>query len=281
MPLAEIAGRRYGPVAVPVVGSSVASFVAATGDDPDRWARHAPPSYAAAALFAVAPAFLSDPDVAPETRSLIHTEQVFSWHRPLAVGEVVEVVGRISGVRARRSLNLVTFDLTVIGEVGPWMDGTATFLMSAEAATGAVVEEPEPAHDSRAETSLPEPAPLPPGGDEIPPMPRSASRADLVRYAGASGDWNPIHWDHDAAVAAGLPGTVVHGLLMASWLGQAAARHGVGHHPLADMRMRFRKPLRPAAQAKVVGVVSGDGELSLTLISEGVTLVTATARVTA
>jgi len=281
MPLAEISGRRYGPVAVPIVGSSVSSFVAATGDDPDRWARHVPPSYAAAALFAVAPAFLADPDVAPETRSLIHTEQVFSWHRPLAIGETVEVEGRISGVRARRSLNLVTFELTATGEAGPWLDGMATFLMSAETANAAVVEEPEPAHDARAETSHPEPAPLPSPGGEIPPMARSASRADLVRYAAACGDWNPIHWDHDAAVAAGLPGIVVHGLLMASWLNQAAARHGAAHHPLAGMRMRFRKPLRPAAQASITGVVAGDGELSLALNSGGTTLVTATARVTA
>ncbi len=280
MPLAEVSGRRYGPVAVPITGSSVSSFVAATGDTPDRWVHHAPPSYAAVVLFAVAPAFLADPDVVPETRSLIHTEQAFSWHRALAIGETVEVEGRVSGVRARRSLNLVSFVLSATGEAGPWLDGTATFLMSAEAAAAAV-EEPEPAHDAVAGTQPPEPTPLPAPGDEIPPMARSASRADLVRYAGASGDWNPIHWDHDAAVAAGLPGVVVHGLLMASWLSQAAARHGAGHHPLAEMRMRFRKPLRPAAPASITGVVSEDGGLSLALTSDGVTLVTAAALVTA
>ena len=280
MPLVEVSGRRYGPVAVPITGSSVSSFVAATGDDPDRWNRHAPPSYAAAALFAVAPAFLGDPDVVPETRSLIHTEQAFSWHRAPAIGETVAVEGRVSGVRARRSLNLVTFDLTATGEAGPWLDGTATFLMSAEAAAAAV-EEQEPAHDAVARTEPPESTPLPSPGDAIPSMARSASRVDLVRYAGASGDWNPIHWDHDAAVAAGLPGVVVHGLLMASWLSQAAARHGAGNHPLTEMRMRFRKPLRPAAPASVTGVVSGDRCLSMALISDGVTLVTATALVTA
>jgi len=280
MPLAEVSGRRYGPVVVPITGSSVLSFVAATGDDSDRWAHHAPPSYAAVALFAVAPAFLDDPDVVPETRSLIHTEQAFSWHRPLEIGETVEVEGRVSGVSTRRSLNLVTFALTVTGEAGPWLDGTATFLMSADAAAAAV-EEPEPAHDAVAGIQPPEPTPLPPPGDAIPSMARSASRVDLVRYAGASGDWNAIHWDHDAAVAAGLPGVVVHGLLMASWLSQAAARHGVGHHPLAEMRMRFRKPLRPAAPASITGVVSEGGGLSLVLTSDGVTLVTATALVTA
>ena len=103
MTLAEVAGRRYGPVPVPISDSSVAAFVAATGDDASRWSDHAPPAYAAALLFAVAPAFLEDPDVAPATRSLIHTEQTFTWHRALEVGETVDVTGTVAGVRARRS----------------------------------------------------------------------------------------------------------------------------------------------------------------------------------
>ena len=275
MTLAEAAGRRYGPVPVSVAAPSVASFVAATGDDPERWADHAPPSLAAAVLFAVAPSFLSDTDVVASTRSLIHTEQSFTWHRPLAVGEIIEVEGRVVDVRARRSLNLVKFEVTA----GSWLDGTATFLMSAEAAATAE-EEAEPVQDARAGDERPSPVPLPAPGDPIPPMARSASRADLVRYAGASGDWNPLHWDHQAAVAAGLPGIVVHGLLMASWLTQAAARHAPGPWPLADMRLRFRRPLRPADQAIITGSATEDASLKLAIAAGGVTLVSATARVT-
>lgn len=275
MTLAEATGRRYGPVPVSIAAPSVASFVTATGDDPARWTEYAPPSFAAAALFAVAPTFLSDDDVVATTRSLIHTDQSFTWHRPLEVGEVLEVEGRVTGVRARRSLNLVTFDVTA----GDWLDGTATFLMSEDAAAAAD-EEGEPAHDARADDEPPIQTPLPMAGEEIPPMARSASRADLVRYSGASGDWNPLHWDHEAAVAAGLPGVVVHGLLMAAWLSQAAARHATGAHPLAEMRLRFRKPLRPALQARVEGSVADDGSLKLAVSTEGATLVSATARVT-
>ena len=91
MTLAEVAGRRYGPVPFLAEPSAVAAFVAAIGDDADRWAEHAPPSFAAAALFAVAPSFLGDPEVVAETRSLIHTEQSFRWLRPLELGETVEV----------------------------------------------------------------------------------------------------------------------------------------------------------------------------------------------
>jgi len=276
MSLAEATGRHYGPVPISIAAPLVASFVAATGDDPNRWVEHAPPSFAAAALFAVAPSFLNDPGIAAETRSLIHTEQSFTWHRPLEIGDTIEVEGHVAEVRARRSLNLVTFEL----HAGSWLDGTATFLMSAEAAA-AGVEEPEPRHDARAADERPSPLSLPPVGGDVPPMARSASRADLVRYAGASGDWNPIHWDHDAAVGAGLSGIVVHGLLMASWLTQAASRHAPGAYPLTEMRLRFRKPLRPGVPALITGSLADDGEIRLSLASDEIALITASARVTA
>src|ERR1700745_2638445 len=55
------------------------------------------------------------------------------------------------------------------------------------------------------------------------------TRADLVRYAGASGDFNPIHWSDRVAVAVGLPGVIAHGMLtmclmtraVAEWTGDA------------------------------------------------------------
>jgi acyl dehydratase len=59
-------------------------------------------------------------------------------------------------------------------------------------------------------------------------------------------DWNPIHWDHDAAVEAGLPGVVVHGLLQMAWAFQAASEMRPGPAPLASGRARFRSPLFPA-----------------------------------
>lgn len=279
----DIEGRSYGPAPVDAGFDGVARFVAATGDHPERWTDHAPPAFASAALFAVAPRFLADPDVASHTRSLIHSEQVFRWHRPLTVGERLEVIGRVAGVRTRRSLTLVTFGFEA-GNTEPWLEGEATFLLSEEA-VGSAEEEPEPAHDARAIDEPPAPAPLPAAGGSVPEVLRSASRADLVRYAGATGDWNPIHWDHDAAVAAGLPGIVVHGLLMAAWITQSACRHDPGPDPIRSLQLRFRRPLRPASQARVAGTVdevTDDGaRLGLRLSRDRTDLVTAKALVTA
>jgi len=50
-------------------------------------------------------------------------------------------------------------------------------------------------------------------GTELPPLTVTFKRDDLVRYAGASGDFNSIHWSDRMAAALGLPGVIAHGML--------------------------------------------------------------------
>jgi acyl dehydratase len=282
--LDDLVGRTYGPFRVEVSSDRVAEFADVTGDDPARWSEHVPPWFANAALFAVAPAFLEDPSVQPFTTSLIHSEQSFAWHRPLAVGEPLRVSGEVTGVRARGSLRLVTFALHAESDAGPWLDGDAVFLMSDVAATESP-EEPEPAVDRRPAVDGPALYQDIPGeGSVIDALRCGASRLDLVRYAAVTRDWNPIHWDHAAAVAAGLPGVIVHGLLMAAWMCRAAARYSTSPQPLASLTVRFRKPLRPGEAANVTGsvtdVATNGADLEVILESGGERLVTGRARVT-
>ena len=69
------------------------------------------------------------------------------------------------------------------------------------------------------------------------------SRADLVKYAGASGDFNPIHWNQDFAQNVGLPNVIAHGMftmgaavgLVTEWAGDAGA--------VVDYQTRFTKPV--------------------------------------
>ncbi|MGH3876611.1 MAG: MaoC/PaaZ C-terminal domain-containing protein [Actinophytocola sp.] len=64
-------------------------------------------------------------------------------------------------------------------------------------------------------------------GTELPPLDVRVRRADLVRYAGASLDFNPIHWNDRVAEDVGLPGVIAHGMLtmavagrlVTDWLG--------------------------------------------------------------
>ncbi|KNX36342.1 MaoC family dehydratase [Luteipulveratus halotolerans] len=66
-------------------------------------------------------------------------------------------------------------------------------------------------------------------GQQLPTRTIHLDRAALVRYAGASGDFNPIHWDERFATAVGLPDVIAHGMLtmgaavqvVVDWVGDA------------------------------------------------------------
>ena len=57
-------------------------------------------------------------------------------------------------------------------------------------------------------------------GDEVTPLVKQPTTRQLVMWAGASGDYNPIHYDKDFAQSQGLPGVIVHGALVGSFLCQ-------------------------------------------------------------
>ena len=60
-------------------------------------------------------------------------------------------------------------------------------------------------------------------GDALEPQRYTVTRADLVRYAGASGDFNPIHWSDRTATAVGLPGVIAHGMFTMALASRAVA----------------------------------------------------------
>ena len=113
-------------------------------------------------------------------------------------------------------------------------------------------------------------------GTELPPLTVTFKRDDLVRYAGASGDFNPIHWNDRMAAALGLPGVIAHGMLtMASavrvvtdWLDDPA--------DLVEYGVRFTKPVvvpdddkgaSVTFSAKVDKVTDGLAEIDITAVA--------------
>jgi acyl dehydratase len=80
-------------------------------------------------------------------------------------------------------------------------------------------------------------------GDQVGPMSVTVTRADLIRYAGASGDFNPIHWNERFAREVGLPDVIAHGMftmalgarLITAWTGEPSA--------LVDYSVRFTHPV--------------------------------------
>ena len=70
------------------------------------------------------------------------------------------------------------------------------------------------------------------------------SRTDLVRYAGASGDFNPLHHDHAFAAGAGLADVMAHGMLSAGLLASALTRW-FGAGSVRRYSVRFKSPVWP------------------------------------
>ena len=123
-------------------------------------------------------------------------------------------------------------------------------------------------------------------GTELPPLSVRVTRADLVRYAGASGDFNPIHWSDRVAGSVGLPGVIAHGMLtmalagrlVTDWVGDPAAVRSYG--------VRFTRPVvvpddddgaLVEISGKVTGLVDGEGgervaKVAITASFEGKTV---------
>jgi acyl dehydratase len=81
-------------------------------------------------------------------------------------------------------------------------------------------------------------------GDDAPEFSHQLTRTDLVMYAGASGDFNPMHTDEVAAKEAGLPSVFGHGMFTAGLLGKALTDYvGVGN--LKTYKVRFTKQTWP------------------------------------
>jgi acyl dehydratase len=81
-------------------------------------------------------------------------------------------------------------------------------------------------------------------GDAAPEVRHELARTDLVRYAGASGDFNPMHHDDEKARAAGLPSVFGHGMFSMGLLGRAVEDYvGIGN--LKSFKVRFTKQTWP------------------------------------
>ena len=80
-------------------------------------------------------------------------------------------------------------------------------------------------------------------GDELPPLHVPVTRADLVRYAGASGDFNPIHWNERFAREVGLPNVIAHGMLTMALATRLVTRWAGDPAAVIECGARFTRPV--------------------------------------
>jgi acyl dehydratase len=79
-------------------------------------------------------------------------------------------------------------------------------------------------------------------GDELETKTYAVRRSDLVRYAGASGDFNPIHWSDRVATAVGLPGVIAHGMFTMGLAARAVGEWTDGVE-VVELGCKFTNPV--------------------------------------
>ena len=113
-------------------------------------------------------------------------------------------------------------------------------------------------------------------GDQLPALSVSLTRADLVRYAGASGDFNPIHWNERFAKEVGLPDVIAHGMLTMALAGRLVSEWAGDPGAIVHYGVRFTRPVvvpddAEGAVVEITGKVAkknDDGTLKINITTK-------------
>jgi acyl dehydratase len=107
-------------------------------------------------------------------------------------------------------------------------------------------------------------------GEQIPEVKVTPDKYLTVRYAGASGDFNPIHIDEEFARAVGLPGKILHGLWTMAQVARAQTEAAGGPEHLKRLSVQFRGMGMPEQEVTVRGTVRDltDGRAVVDTVAE-------------
>jgi acyl dehydratase len=105
--------------------------------------------------------------------------------------------------------------------------------------------------------------------EPLPTQTFTVTRADLIRYCGASGDFNTIHWSERIAKSVGLPGVIAHGMFTMALAGRAVTAWAGAPDAVVDFGVRFSRPVPvpdtdEGTEVVVTGVVKEVTEDGLT-----------------
>jgi acyl dehydratase len=108
--------------------------------------------------------------------------------------------------------------------------------------------------------------------DTLEPQTYRVTRGDLIRYAGASGDFNVIHWSDRLATKVGLPGVIAHGMFTMALVGRAVTTWAGAADAVVEFSVRFSRPVPvpdtdEGTQVEVSGVVKEVTDDGLTRIA--------------
>jgi acyl dehydratase len=278
MPLNQsLVGKEYPPIRYEVGREKLREFAVALGEtDPvyhdeqaARAAGHpdlpAVPTFPVVLSFRAGAMVSGDPELGLDYSRVVHGEQAFTYRRPVRAGDRLLATSRAAAIETKGRHELLTIATRIGTEDGePVCEATSLLISRGTGVEGArsgaapaTGQGSDDIANSQAMANGPRRSVAGVAvGDGIGELREPIERLDLIRYAGASGDFNIIHWSDEAATAVGLPGVIAHGMysmgvaarLVAGWAGDPAA--------LRRLRVRFAAMIRPGQTLSVRGEVA-------------------------
>ncbi len=237
----EKLGTRYDPRTATIDPARARAYAAATNDPNPLYVsgEYAPPVFAVVPTWDAMMVALHDVVPAAAQVAMLHAEQDMHFFSPLVPGRTLTTFAEAYSLRSGRMGTRFTMRVVSSYEDGePVVEQFATMLIRGV----------DPVEDAG-------PAPPP---HSFPAEAKSAKIGEVatkvevdqaVRYAGASGDANPIHVDDAAAKAVGLPGVILHGMCTMALCGRGVVDELAGGDPsrLRRLAVRFYRPVFPGS----------------------------------
>lgn len=254
----KLTGKVYQPFSYAVTAEAIRSYARATNEDNPIFNSERPLAPPAFAFVAAAPLFdvvFGDPDLGVDMALLVHAEQEHRFEVPIVAGDRLEVSARLERVDLAGSGHSFTVAIALTNRAGELAADLRSTMLIRKTGTGekAKVVDGEKGDATCTGTSV---------VDEDQPL----------RYARASGDFNPIHLDPDFARKSGFPGVVCHGMCTMAMASKVVLDCVAGSDPcrLKRLRVRFARPVFPGQTLTTnIWSLSGDGQGTGALQSYG------------
>lgn len=265
---------------LPVDASKARELARALGADEPNWSAAGPSALTGRVVvptFTVVASFWSDRQrlitqrVGLDLARVLHGGERWTYHRPMRVGDLLQGVTRLTGDRTKQgrhgTMRFITLTTAFTAGGEPVVDNDSTIIELERQPAREVATPPAPA-----ELPVVDPVAAPWVRDPV-------TRTDIVRYAGAGGDFNPIHHDDTLAQQLGLPSVFAMGMLPAGVLGVYVTRL-IPPEDLAEYEVRFRQRVWPGDELRYVAYAGDGGGLDLRVLdAAGSAVVTGSARV--
>lgn len=240
MPLnKDLVGKNYGQATYEVTADAIEKYARATNDDNPRYFGD---DAVGTPVFPVVPSFAAfmnatmDPELGADVMRLVHGQEEHILHKPIRPGDTLTITSELESVETKDSGETFTVKGSHTdqnGELVAEVRGTM-FIRGRGGSKGVGDTAPssEPEREIVHEEST------------------KVDEDQTVRYAEASGDYNPIHVDEEIAKMAGLPRTINHGMCTMAIATKGAVNGLADGDPtrIKKVSVRFSKPVFPGEE---------------------------------